>query len=438
MRGRFEVAMVRAARAGRKALAGGIVALVLGCGAADDGRTITFSTWGSLDEIETLKPLLARFEREHPDVRVELLHIPDEYPHKVRLMAAAGKMPDVLFLENQTLPGFAARKVLRDLGPFLAQGPALRAADFYPQTLAALTWRGTLYAIPRDLSNLVIFYNQDLFDRAGVPYPAAGWTYADMVAKAKAIAQGDERFGVGFAPYPLYWLPYLWSDGVDVFSPDLSRCTLLDPPVLASLRRYHDLRWRHRVAPTEAQVGNARMSQLFAQGKLAMMVGGRWVVPGFRKKVAFRWDVAPFPRGLAGSVVDADASGWAISKACARPDQAWKLIRFLAGKDACAAFAASGLIVPARPDVARSEAFLGGAPPRSSRVFLDVIPESRPTLTTPSYDEIVYELIDGLGPAWNGEAGLEETLKPVVARIDALLAEDREQVAAPRGAGDAP
>lgn len=429
MLGRYEVVMVRAARAARKALAGGCVVLTAGCGAADDGRTITFSTWGSLDEIETLKPLLARFEREHPDVRVELLHVPDEYPHKVRLMAAAGKMPDVLFLENQTLPGFAAKGVLRDLGPFLVRDGSLKAADFYPQTLAALTWKGTLHAIPRDLSNLVIFYNQDLFDQAAVPYPAPGWTYGDMVAKAKRLSHGDERFGIGFAPYPIYWLPYLWSDGVDVFSPDLARCTLLDPPVLASLRRYHDLRWKHRAAPTEAQVGNARMSQLFAQGKLAMMVGGRWVVPGFRKKVAFRWDVAPFPRGRAGSVVDADASGWAISKACRKPEKAWELIRFLAGKEACTAFSASGLIVPARPDVARSQAFLGGGAPKSSQVFLDVIPASRPTLTTPSYDEILYELIDGLGPAWNDEAPLEETLKPIVARIDALLAEDRKAAA---------
>ena len=417
--------MVRVARAARKAAAIALVVLAAGGAGADDGA-IAFSTWGSLDELETLKPLLARFERENPDVRVRLIHIPDEYPHKVRLMAAAGDMPDVLFLENQTLPGFATRDVLRDLRPLLAQDPALAEADFYPQTLQALSWQGTLYAIPRDLSNLVIFYNQALFDAARVPYPRPGWTQADMVAMASRLTRGDEQFGVGFAPYPLYWLPYLWSDGVDVFDPGLTRCTLLDPPVLASLRRYLELRTKHHVAPTEAQVGNARMSQLFVQGKLAMMVGGRWVVPGFRKKVTFPWDVAPFPRGEAGSVVDADASGWAISKRCKQPEKAWRLIRFLAGREASRAFSASGLIVPARLDVARSEAFLGNQAPASSQVFLDVIPASRPTLTTPSYDEIVYELIDGLGPAWSGEAPLEATLRPVVARIDALLREDRK------------
>lgn len=400
----------------------GLLAVLL-ASCARPAETLRFSTWGSLDEIETLRPLLAEFQRENPDVPVELIHIPDAYPHKIRLMAASGKMPDVLFMESQLLPGFAHRGALRDLGPFLAEDAELERESFFEPVMDAMSWKGTLYGIPRDLSNLVMFYNRRLFDEAGVPYPEPDWTYEDMVAKAKRLTHGDQ-FGVGFAPYPLYWLPYLWSDGGDLFDPERQRSTLLEPESLAALERYRDLRFKHRVAPTEAQVGNARMSQLFAQGKLAMMVGGRWVVPGFRKKLDFPWDVAPFPRGKSGSVVDADASGYCISAQSRQPEKAWRLIRFLASRKAIAAFTESGLIVPSRPDVADSPAFKAGLP-ASSQVFLDVIASARPTPTTPSYDEIQYELIDGLGPAWNGEAELESTLKPIVSRIDALLKEER-------------
>lgn len=409
------------------------VLLALGLVACAPRRSpgLSFSTWGSLDEIETLKPLIKEFEAANPDVPITLIHVPDEYPHKIRLMAAARQIPDVLFMESQTLAGFARRGVLRDLGPYLAADPELCRGDFYRPCLDALTVGGTLYAIPRDLSNLVIFYNQGLFDAAKVPYPATGWSHADMLEKARRLTPPPspgrlrERWGIGFAPYPIYWLPYLWSEGVDVMDPAMSRSTLLDPPTLAALKRYRDLRWVHHVAPLESEVGNARMSQLFAQGKLAMMVGGRWVVPGFRKKLDFSWDVAPFPRGKAGSVVDADASGWAVATACPHPETAWKLVRFLAGRKAIAAFTRSGLIVPSRPDVATSPAFLGGGPPKNSRVFLDAIASARPTLSPPSYDEIVWELIDGLGPAWNGEQDLEAALRPIAKRIDGLLIEDR-------------
>lgn len=413
--------MIAPHRTVRKGLLVLMLALLAGC-ARPEARGLTFSTWGSLDELATLKPLLADFAREHPEIPVRLLHIPEEYPHKIRLMAASRTMPDVLFMESQTLAGFARRGVLRDLGPLLARDPELQARDFYRPVLEAMSYKGVLYGIPRDLSNLVIYYNRRMFDEAHLPYPRAGWSYEDMVAIARRLTHG-EQFGIGFSPYPIYWLPYLWSDGGDVMDAQERRCTLLEPVALAALERYRDLRWKYHVAPTEAETGNARPSQLFAQQKVAMCVGGRWVVPGFRQKLDFPWDVAPFPRGKVASVVDADASGWSIATSCRHPDQAWTLIRFLAGRRASAAFTASGLIVPARPDVAHSPAFLAGAP-ASSQVFLDVIETARPTRTPPSYDEILYELIDGLPPAWNGEAELLPTLKPIVQRIDALLAED--------------
>ena len=44
------------------------------------------------------------------------------------------------------------------------------------------------------------------------------------------------------------------------------------------------------------------MGQLFAQGKIAMFVSGRWSVPAFRQKLTFKWDIRPFPKGPAGSI----------------------------------------------------------------------------------------------------------------------------------------
>jgi multiple sugar transport system substrate-binding protein len=397
--------------------------LTLACGPTSS-QGITFSTWGSVDEIATLKPLLAEFQRQNPDVPITLIHIPDEYPHKLRLMAAGGALPDVMFIENQTLAGFAAKGVMQDLGNRLKTDKTLHDGDFFPASLAALRWQDRLYAIPRDVSNLVIYYNQDLFDASGVPYPAANWTYEDMVAAAKRLTHGESQFGIAFSPFPLYWLPYVWSEGGDVMDARMQRSTLLSEPTRRGLQRYHDLRHRWHVAPTEAQVGNARPSQLFAQGKVAMIVGGRWLVPGYRTKLKQRWDVAPFPRGRAGTIVDADASGWAISRQCRDPEKAWRLIQFLAGRQASAAFTTSGLIVPARKDVAASDAFLQGKP-ASGQVFLDCLTTARPTLSPPAYDEILYDLIDTLPAAWEGEEPLDAVLPAVSARMDRLLREDQ-------------
>ena len=58
--------------------------LVSGCagGGPDDGKThLQLSTWGSAQEIAVTRELLSEFERQHPDIAVELIHIPDNYYH---------------------------------------------------------------------------------------------------------------------------------------------------------------------------------------------------------------------------------------------------------------------------------------------------------------------------------------------------------------------
>ncbi len=395
-------------------------ALAVGCNTAVHPG-ISFSTWGSIDEMDILKPILAEFTKR-TGTPVELLHFPKEYTHKLRMLVASAKVPDVMFIPNDALPGFADRGVFQDLAPFLAKDPELKATDYYPQVIEAMQWKRKLYGIPRDLSNLVVFYNKDLFDAAKVPYPKAGWTFDDLMRIGPKLTKRPDHWAIGFQPNPLVWTPYVWSMGGDIMDSTFSRCTLADPPALRGLEFYVDLRNKHHFAPTDQESGNARMTQLFATGKLAMFVYGRWAVPGFRKKLTFDWDVAPFPTGPGGSVVDTDASGWAIAEATRKPDQAWKLVKFLGSRWSIEQFTKSGLIVPSRPDVANSPAFLSGKP-ASARVFLDAIPSGRPTRSPIAYDEITWELIDSLGPAWTGQEPIDKAVKPLCDRITALLQE---------------
>ena len=78
-----------------------------------------------------------------------------------------------------------------------------------------------------------------------------------------------------------------------------------------------------------------------------------------------------------------------ISSSSRNPDAAFKLVKYLSSKDTIEKFTRSGLIVPARVDVAESKSFLDGAKPYSSRVFLDVIKTSKPTPVSVEYRVIL-------------------------------------------------
>ena len=390
---------------------------------------LRFATWGSVDEVALLKPLLRDFT-DRRGIPVELVHIPEGYLQKLPILFASRQAPDVLFLNNMTLPAYADSGALLPLDSRLAGSSSLSEAAFFPQGLDAMRWKEALYAVPRDLSNLVIYVNRDMFAQAGLPLPRRDWTLPELLDVARQLggppaagkSANPRHFGISFDKRPLFWLPYLWSDGGDLFDPSLTRSTLAEPAAIRALQFYADLAHRHHVAPRETDTGNAPMAQLFAQGKLAMFVSGRWSVPGFRKNLAFDWDVWPFPAGSAGSIVDVDASGWAISAQSPRPDEAWELIEHLAGQEASERFSAGGLIVPARRDVAEDPAFLDPSlAPRGARTFLDALATGRPTRTPPNWGEVTTVLDLELAPLWRGEASASTVLPKAARRLDELL-----------------
>jgi multiple sugar transport system substrate-binding protein len=390
--------------------------------------TLKFSTWGSAEERVVIKGLVSEFEKTHPGVHVSLMHIPENYFQKLHILIAGDLTPDVMFLNSLSFPVYAENKILQPLDSALAKPQSTISRNmFYEPALEAMSWEGQLYAVPRDVSNLVMFYNRDLFRQAGLAEPTANWTLetmADMAGKLTKDTDGDgklDQFGLSFAgKQAILWLPYLWSQGGDLFNADFTQFVLTDPQAVKALQFYADLRNKTHVAPTLKDSGNASMSQLFLQGKLAMMLNGRWSVPVLRQQATFHWDVAPFPEGENGSVVGIDASGYAISAKTAHPKESLELVQFLSSREAQAAFCKSGLIVPARRDVAESSDFLS-APPAHGHYFIDVIARGYPTHTPVRWNEISEELSVALEPVWEGNQSAQDAIESVAPKIRKLL-----------------
>ncbi len=348
----------------------------------DKRVVIQFASWGSKSEIDILKPILKEFENENPDIKVDFMHIPQNYFQKIHLLFASNTAPDVIFINNHYLPMYANAGLLE---------PLQADKNFYKKSLESLSWGNTLYAIPRDISNLVIFYNKDIFDKNNVPYPKDGWTFNEFLQISQRLT-GDGIFGISFEEDILFYLPYLMSEGGGILSDDLSRLIIDDKKSQKGLNFYADLRKKYHVAPKKEESASATMAQMFLQGKLAMHLSGRWLVPKYREEAKFDWDIVLFPEGDAGSIVPLDSSGWAISKSSKHKIEARKLVDFLASKESSQKFTQSGLIVPARRDVAESPYFLDNKKPLNSRVFLEVIETSKPTPVSVDYKEILDNL----------------------------------------------
>ncbi len=359
--------------------------LLCSCSTQDTRTVVQFASWGSKSEIDIIKPILQKFEEQNPDIKVDFMHIPQNYFQKIHLLFASNTPPDVIFINNLYLPIYANAGVLEPIdGVF-------DTSQYNENVLKALSFKNKLYAVPRDVSNLVVFYNKDFFDKYNVKYPDEKWTFSDFLNTAEKLTR-DGKFGVSFEEKPMYILPFLMSEGGGILDDDLKTLIIDNDNSQRALNYYANLRKKYHVAPLASESASATMAQMFLQGRIAMHITGRWLVPKYREEAKFKWDIAAFPNGTAGSIVPLDASGWAISKNTKHKTEAIKLINYLSSKNNIEQLAKSGLIVPARQDAANSKYFLDGKSPKNAKVFLTIIKTAKPTPVPVNYQEITDRL----------------------------------------------
>jgi multiple sugar transport system substrate-binding protein len=202
----------------------------------------------------------------------------------------------------------------------------------------------------------------------------------------------------------------LWSNNGGII--DENECIMIDSSASKdALQFYADLKNVYNVTPSDAQKGSYTNAQLFMQGKIAMHLNGRWAVPRFRQDANFNWDIAQFPAGVAGSVVDVDASGWAMSKKSKNKRAAWRFILFLSSERMSKNFTKGGLIIPARKSIANSDYFLQkNQKPQNSQVFLNAINSGKPTPVNKNYQELLDKIYTRIEPVFAGTKRIHEVL----------------------------
>lgn len=381
-----------------------LLLICTGCSSKSHYQTqITFSSWGSKTETVITKKLLAEFERQNPDINVEFIHTPTNYFQKLHLLFAANLQPDVLFLNNYYFPQYHHYELLENLTPYFQK--EIDEGIFFPQALTAFERNGCLYAIPRDVSNVVVYFNKDLFDEYKLTYPTFNWTYSEMIKTArnfKTEQHNEKIYGISFSDKAVFWLPFL---AVNVKKQSNLMSFLTEKKALDVLQEYADLPNIYGVAPLKKHLSGQTQAQIFMNGKMAMFIGGRWNIPKFLDIEDFKWDVVPFPSGDATPyTAPIDASGWAISKKSKNKEAALKLLKFLTSAESIATFSSSGLIVPARKDITKSESFVFAKP------FIEALDKSEPFVFDKNSKNILENFELKLEPAFNGTCSVKESI----------------------------
>ena len=378
----------------------------IGCEEAAEGPTrITVMVAGDPAEIDAYRAVVEGFDSSQDEVDAELQPLAerDELIARLGTSIAGGQPPD-LFLMNYRFYGqFAARDALEPVGPFLDGSSVLSEGDFFETAMTPFRWDGEQTCLPQNVSSLVVYYNADLFRDAGVSVPASGWSWDEMVDAAERLTRDDDDdgtvdvYGLGVDPEIIRVAPLIWSNGGTLVDDETSPTRFaLNGPAVAALERFLDLRTRG-VTPTDEEAESEDFESRFLNGRLAMLMESRRVVPTLRTITDFPWDVAGFP-GMdePASVLHSDA--YCMTAASQEKDAAWTFLEFALGPEGQRIAAESGRTVPSLRSVAETDAFLDpDVDPAHSEVFVEQIPflRSVPVISTwPEIEDTVNGLLE--------------------------------------------
>lgn len=307
-----------------------IMALNAVSSAATQPVTITLMWWLSAGpEYDNNMKIIEEFQKRNPDIKVEL--IPADYggiTDKIKVQSAAGTALDVLWVKTEDYYDLARDGFLMDLGQFIQKDPKFDPSNFLPGVFESARVLNKQYALHRDVWAPIIFYNADWFREAGVAAPRPGWTYDDVLAAAKRLTDPmKKRFGMGNIDFNKQALIY--SFGGQWMNREQTEFTLHEENALRAIQFMRDFRWVHHVQPQPGELPDWWEPQ-WVRGQVAMQFWGPWAWAPYQQSVNFEWDLAPAPAGPAGTFTSVDGLLLGISTRTKHPQEAWRLLKFLA------------------------------------------------------------------------------------------------------------
>lgn len=305
--------MVKKVTAAVLILAVCIVLLITGCSKAGNKKnTFTFATWAAGVELREFNEIIQRVnEKANGKYRIEVVSIPSDYYVKLSTYIAAKKTPDFFWLTQELISKYAKMGAISDITDKLESSGNLTREQYYPGVLKSAVYDGHCYGLPWIANPLIVFYNQNLFDEAGVPYPSpsGGWTWDEFIDTAKRLTTTKEdAFGNKYMQYGYVvdgWPnieTFIWAGGGDIIAENgvdilldtqesINGLTILSKILMAG------------ISPTYSEVSSLGSNNVwFEKQRAAMFMGG--IQDNFETKVSempeneqFRIGYAPMPVG---------------------------------------------------------------------------------------------------------------------------------------------
>jgi len=380
---------------------------------------VTLKIW-SIDGVD--RPGIAdtyskEFDEANDDIVVEYRGIPfDDLVNETLRAFATGNAPDIVSFDNPDFALFSSRGAMLDITDRVAASSSIKTENYFEGPLNSVTWDGKLYGIPKYTDTIGVFYNKDLFAKAGITEPPKTWAeFADYAEKLTDPA--SNVYGATFSARAgeegtFQFLPIIQMSGGGYDHVDTDGAA----EVLDLWKKMVDNGWASKDV---LSLGQWDSTGTFNSGNAAMAVSGPWEIDRMVEDAKFDWGVTLLPTITEGGERSSALGGfdWGIMANTQHPDEAFRALEYFADQDH-RIFEEFGNI-PARGDL---ELPVTGVALKDDalKVFQEQLKYAQPRGPHPEWQKISKAIYDAMQQTLTGQVSATDALAQAQATIKGI------------------
>jgi multiple sugar transport system substrate-binding protein len=383
--------------------------------------------------------MLADYMEKNPEHEVKLeMAVWSDYWDKLQVQIAGGTAPDVVWMSGAMFYDLQERNAFQELTPYIERDQ-VDLEGYWTEPI--YTQDGQVWAMHFYTMVHALYYNRDMFERAGLPEPPTdwadpGWTWAEFRDAANALTgeseAGGQQWGIElYNSMEWGWGTFILSNGASVLNAEKTEATTDSPEFIEAIQLLVDMIHEDGASPAPGEPAAALGAGLldnFQAGRVAMRTGNNSRLPSYLSGANFEWAPCVPPRATPDKerLVYWLENPFCMTSSSQQPEAAWNLLRYIGSRDGQTAIAAGKIGMPALKELAMDPngQFLK-PPPDNLTVFPNGLEGGYTTdlQFTKQWLRWVVTLQQELDPAFLGEMPVAEACQNAKREIDKVLAE---------------
>lgn len=298
---------------------------------AQEKVQIRLGTWAAVEEANELQAVIDDVNAEATDFEIISEPQPADYYTKLQTTIAGGTAPDLFWLSQEYVAGYADLGAILDITDMLESDDSATAdlSDYFEPILKTAQYEDRTFGLPWISQPVMLYYSVKLFEEAGIDPPDESWNWDTFKETAAALTDAEAGvYGTSFNSWPPIHM-FIWQAGGETITPELDACPIDTPEAIEGAQFYADIIYKEDYAAPESAIAEQGFGEMMKAGKIGMFYGGATddLDYAYKKDPAnAEIKMALVPSGPQGRTTFAWTASTVINKETENPDAAYQAL----------------------------------------------------------------------------------------------------------------